>query len=144
MPFNYGFCDSEIKKAVDDGANIKLYCQEVETGTMKSSVEVSGNVVDAAKNSDVLITDTWISMGDDTNVNDILTKFAPYQVNHDLMANAGAKVVMHCQPAHRDLEISGSLIDGEQSLLMQQAENRMHGQNAILVELLAKDFEPRN
>ena len=53
-----------------------------------------------------------------------------------MMQSTGAQYVMHCQPAHRDLEISGSLIDSEQSILMQQAENRMHAQNAILVHLL--------
>ena len=70
--------------------------------------------------------------------------FDPYKIDEALMELTGADYVMHCQPAHRDLEISGSLIDGEKSLLMQQAENRMHGQNAILVQLLAANFKPAN
>merc|ERR1712137_678968 len=67
----------------------------------------------------------------------IKEKFMPYQVNEALMEATGASYVMHCQPAHRDLEITGSLIDSDKSLLMQQAENRMHGQNAILTQLLS-------
>tara|TARA_R110002167_G_scaffold9923_9_gene45744 strand:- start:127 stop:1056 length:930 start_codon:yes stop_codon:yes gene_type:complete len=98
----------------------------------------------AANGAQVLYTDTWLSMGDDTPLAEIKDTFAGYEITEALMEKTGADYVMHCQPAHRDLEISGSLIDGEKSLLMQQAENRMHGQNAILVELLAKDFEPRN
>ena len=91
----------------------------------------------AAKGADVIYTDTWLSMGDDTPLEKIKETFMPYQVNEALMEASGAHYVMHCQPAHRDLEITCSLIDGDTSLLMQQAENRMHGQNAILTQLLS-------
>jgi ornithine carbamoyltransferase len=100
--------------------------------------------INAANGSQVLYTDTWLSMGDETPLADIKETFEGYEINEALMEKTGAKYVLHCQPAHRDLEISGSLIDSDASLLMQQAENRMHGQNAILVQLLASDFEPRN
>jgi ornithine carbamoyltransferase len=100
--------------------------------------------INAANGSQVLYTDTWLSMGDETPLADIKDTFEGYEINEALMEKTGAKYVLHCQPAHRDLEISGSLIDSDASLLMQQAENRMHGQNAILVQLLASDFEPRN
>jgi ornithine carbamoyltransferase len=100
--------------------------------------------INAANGSQVLYTDTWLSMGDETPLADIKDTFEGYEINEALMEKTGAKYVLHCQPAHRDLEISGSLIDSDASLLMQQAENRMHGQNAILVHLLASDFEPRN
>ena len=100
--------------------------------------------INAANGSQVLYTDTWLSMGDETPLADIKDTFAGYEINEALMEKTGAKYVLHCQPAHRDLEISGSLIDSDASLLMQQAENRMHGQNAILVQLLASDFEPIN
>ncbi|MCW8106893.1 ornithine carbamoyltransferase [Alteromonas ponticola] len=95
------------------------------------------HAVEAIKGVDVLYTDTWLSMGDKTPLAAIKEKFMPYQVNETLFANSGARFVMHCQPAHRDLEITSRLIDSEASLLMQQAENRMHGQNAILTHLLA-------
>ena len=92
--------------------------------------------VAAAKGANVIYTDTWLSMGDDTPLETIKDKFMPYQVNEALMELTGATHVLHCQPAHRDLEITGSLMDSDASLLMQQAENRMHGQNAILTHLL--------
>ncbi len=100
--------------------------------------------INAANGSQFLYTDTWLSMGDETPLADIKDTFAGYEINEALMKKTGAKYVLHCQPAHRNLEISSSLIDSDSSLLMQQAENRMHGQNAILVHLLASGFEPRN
>jgi ornithine carbamoyltransferase len=100
--------------------------------------------INAANGSQVLYTDTWLSMGDETPLADIKDTFAGYEINEALLQKTGAEYVLHCQPAHRDLEISSSLIDSDASLLMQQAENRMHGQNAILVQLLASGFEPRN
>lgn len=96
-----------------------------------------GNSPSQLKNVDVLYTDTWLSMGDDTPLADIKATFAPYQVNADMMAYSGAQYAMHCQPAHRDLEITAAVMDSQASLLMQQAENRMHAQNAILAQLLA-------
>ncbi len=100
-----------------------------------ASITISHDL-EAANGADVLYTDTWISMGDTTPLDVIKDTFMPYQINEKLMLASGAKYVLHCQPAHRDLEITGSLIDSEKSLLMQQAENRMHAQNAILIHLL--------
>ena len=118
-------CDAEIV------AHAKKLAEQ--TGaTIVESYDVS-----AANGADVIYADTWLSMGDDTPLADIKAKFMPYQVNEALMESTGASYVMHCQPAHRDLEITGSLIDSDKSLLMQQAENRMHGQNAILTQLLS-------
>ncbi|MEW9797390.1 ornithine carbamoyltransferase [Alteromonas sp. CYL-A6] len=101
-----------------------------------ATVTVSNDLA-AARGADVLYTDTWLSMGDETPLSAIKDTFMPYQLNDTLMKETGAAYVMHCQPAHRDLEITSSLIDGDTSLLMQQAENRMHGQNAILTQLLS-------
>ena len=118
-------CDAEIV------AHAKKLAEQ--TGaTIVESYDVS-----AANGADVIYADTWLSMGDETPLADIKAKFMPYQVNEALMESTGASYVMHCQPAHRDLEITGSLIDSDKSLLMQQAENRMHGQNAILTQLLS-------
>ncbi|QDP00054.1 ornithine carbamoyltransferase [Thalassotalea sp. PS06] len=83
-----------------------------------------------------IYTDTWISMGDNTKVEEILNTFMPYQVNEALMAKSGASAVMHCQPAHLQQEITTSLFDSEKSLAFVQAENRMWAQNAVLVTLL--------
>lgn len=95
--------------------------------------------VNSLKNVDALYTDTWISMGDSTPLEQIKNQFQPFQLNETLMKQSGAQWAMHCQPAHRDLEITSNVVDSEQSLLLLQAENRMHAQNAILLWLLAKN-----
>ena len=89
-----------------------------------------------ATGCDVIYTDTWISMGAGSRYEDIAPIFMPYQVNETLMQNSGAQFVMHCQPAHREQEITSAVMDGKGSLLLDQAENRMHAQNAILINLL--------
>ncbi|SEL38325.1 ornithine carbamoyltransferase [Colwellia chukchiensis] len=88
---------------------------------------------------DAIYTDTWISMGDEnaTKKAAVLATFSGYQVNHQLMAKAGASIVMHCQPAHLEEEISTALFDSDMSVAFQSAENRMWAQNAVLVTLLA-------
>ncbi|MGB3725061.1 MAG: ornithine carbamoyltransferase [Glaciecola sp.] len=96
------------------------------------------NHVDELTHADVIYADTWLSMGDNTPLDEIKAQFMPYQVNGELMQQCNASHVMHCQPAHRDLEITGALMDSEQSLLMQQAENRLHSQNAIMCYLLTE------
>lgn len=93
--------------------------------------------INAIEGHDAIYTDTWISMGDETPLADIKSRFAPYQVNSDLMAQAGAKFFMHCLPAHRGVEVTDEVMDGEGSLILHQAENRMHAQNAVLVTLLS-------
>jgi len=87
---------------------------------------------------DVIYTDTWISMGDEdaSKKAEVLAHFAPYQVNHALMKNTDASIVMHCQPAHLEEEITTELFDSDMAVVFQQAENRMWAQNAVLVSLL--------
>ena len=93
--------------------------------------------IDKMGSQDVIYTDTWISMGDEdaTKKAEILAHFAPYQVNHDLMTKADASVVLHCQPAHLEEEITTELFDSDMAAVFQQAENRMWAQNAVLVSL---------
>jgi len=98
------------------------------------------NDINAIDQQDAIYTDTWVSMGDEdpSKKAAILEKFAPYQVNHGLMAKTGASIVMHCQPAHLGEEITTELFDDEaMSVVFQEAENRMWAQNAVLVTLLA-------
>jgi len=92
----------------------------------------------AAKGADAIYTDTWISMGDSISYDDIKEKFSPYQVNQQMMSDLGIGYFMHCQPAHIDQEVTQEVFDGEQSLVLQQAENRMHAQNAVLITLLGE------
>lgn len=116
-----------------DASIIKL---AAEKAAATGAVVTVSNDLSAAQGADVLYADTWLSMGDDTPLAEIKTQFMPYQLNAELMQSSGAQYVMHCQPAHRDLEITGELMDSSASLLMLEAENRMHAQNAILVDLL--------
>jgi ornithine carbamoyltransferase len=97
------------------------------------------NDIDAIGVHDVIYTDTWISMGneDPTKKKAVLETFASYQVNHNLMEKAEAKIVMHCQPAHLEEEITTKLFDSEMSVVFQQAENRMWAQNSVLVTLFS-------
>ena len=91
----------------------------------------------ALEGQDAVYTDTWISMGDQTELSDIETKFNPYQINQPLMDQYKVKYFMHCLPAHRGVEVTDEVMDGKGSLILQQAENRMHAQNAVLVTLLS-------
>lgn len=104
------------------------------------SVDLFTEAQAAAENADVIYTDTWTSMGQEIEANKRQKVFPPYQVNQDLVQLASQNViVMHCLPAHRGEEITAEVADGPHSRLFQQAENRMHAQKAILVDLLTKE-----
>ena len=100
-------------------------------------VSVTNNIEDI-KGYDVVYGDTWLSMGDDTPLEDIKAKFMPYQINQELLDVTGIKHILHCQPAHRGLDITSDVMDGSASLIFDQAENRMHIQNAIMLTLINK------
>lgn len=97
---------------------------------------------EAVREADVIYTDVWTSMGQEAETQKRLEVFAPkYQINATLVGKAKRSViVMHCLPAHRGQEITDEVADGPHSALWDQAENRMHAQKAILVELLAPDY----
>ncbi|MGK5677725.1 ornithine carbamoyltransferase [Actinoplanes sp. URMC 104] len=101
------------------------------------SVEVLRDPYEAADGVDVLATDTWTSMGQEDDGRDRLTPFRPYQVDDKLLgAAAGDAIVLHCLPAHRGEEITDEVMDGPQSAVFDQAENRLHAQKALLAWLL--------
>jgi ornithine carbamoyltransferase len=85
----------------------------------------------------IVYTDAWTSMGQEAEAEERRDAFAPYQVNRDLMAMAPDAIVMHCLPAHRGEEITNDVMDGPQSRIFEQSENRLHAQKALLVELIA-------
>ena len=94
---------------------------------------------EGALGADVVYTDTWTSMGQEAEAEKRRLVFPPYQVNSALLAEAAPDaIVMHCLPAHRGEEITDEVMDGPQSVVFQQAENRMHAQKAILFRLLAE------
>ena len=92
----------------------------------------------AVADADVIYTDTWVSMGQEAEAAERLDEFKQYQVNAALLRHAKRDaIVMHCLPAHRGHEITDQVMDGPQSRVFEQAENRMHAQKAILARLLA-------
>ncbi|MBU0500790.1 MAG: ornithine carbamoyltransferase [Gammaproteobacteria bacterium] len=91
----------------------------------------------AAKGADLVVTDVWASMGQEAEQAQRNAVFSAYQVNDALMAQASSDAIfMHCLPAHREEEVSASVIDGPQSLVWDEAENRLHSQKALLEFLL--------
>jgi len=117
--------------------------REVVTKANAFAQETGGKVIldtdprSVARGVDIIYTDVWASMGQEAEREKRLPLFRPYQVNADLVALAKPHVmVMHCLPAHRGEEITDEVIDGPQSIVYDQAENRMHLQKAILVSLM--------
>ncbi|RUP27534.1 MAG: ornithine carbamoyltransferase [Mycolicibacterium sp.] len=105
-----------------------------ETG---ATVTVTTDPQAAADGADVLVTDTWTSMGQENDGLDRVRPFRPFQINTALLGRAAADaVVLHCLPAHRGDEITDEVIDGPQSAVFDEAENRLHAQKAMLVWLL--------
>ena len=91
----------------------------------------------AVKNADVVITDTWVSMGLESEKEKRLKIFPPYQVNKKLMSLAKKNAIfMHCLPAYRGFEVANEIIDGKQSVVFDEAENRLHVQKAIILFLV--------
>lgn len=98
-----------------------------------TQITVTDDIGVALENVDVVYTDVWVSMGDEAEAKQREIDLAPFQVNSDLMslANDGA-IFMHCLPAIRGQEVTADVIDGEQSVIYDEAENRMHAQKAVL------------
>jgi ornithine carbamoyltransferase len=87
----------------------------------------------AVANADVVVTDTWISMGQD-HAEEKLAAMMPYQVTAEIMAAAaGDALFLHCLPAHRGEEVTDEVIDGPQSMIWDEAENRLHAQKSVLL-----------
>ncbi len=104
-----------------------------------SKIEVLEDPESAVQNADVIYTDVWTSMGQEDEVEERRRAFRPYQVNLKLLSLAKPDaIVMHCLPANRGEEITDEVLDGKQSVVFDQAENRLHAQKAILVKLLQK------
>ena len=101
----------------------------------KGGIKIEHDPIKGAKDADVIHTDTWISMGQE-DADKRIKDLKPYQLNSKLLKHAKDSIVMHCLPAHRGHEITDEVIDGPQSVVFDQAENRLHAQNAIMLYLL--------
>ena len=106
-----------------------------ETG---GSVLVTVDAAEALLGADVVATDTWVSMGRETESEERAAVFAPWRLDDTLLAHAAADaIVLHCLPAYRGNEITAEVIDGPRSVVWDEAENRRHAQKAVLAFLLA-------
>jgi ornithine carbamoyltransferase len=122
-PEGYGF----------DEPFLQSYRRQVPKGELLQN----GEPAHAVAKADVIYTDVWASMGQEAEREERLRRFAGYQVNAALMKLAPAHArVMHCLPAHRDEEVTSDVLDGERSIVFQQAGNRMHAQKALLKWLI--------
>jgi ornithine carbamoyltransferase len=102
-----------------------------------SKILITDDPVTAVKESQVVYTDVWASMGQESLADARIPVFQPYQVNEQLMSHADKDaIILHCLPAHRGEEITDGAIEGVQSKVWEQAENRMHAQKALMVSLL--------
>ena len=100
---------------------------------------ITDSPIEAAKNADVLITDVWSSMGQESEIEKRKIAFNGYQINDELMAVAKPDaMVMHCLPAHREEEITTKVFEAHANEIFEEAENRLHAQKAVMVKLMAK------
>ena len=106
----------------------------------RGEVDVTHDLEAGLANADAVYTDVWASMGQEEEQAERGKAFAPYQVNAAMMALAKTDAVfMHCLPAHRGEEVTDEVIDSPQSIVFDQAENRLHAQKAVMVALMAKE-----
>lgn len=127
--------DFRIGTATDCHPDVELLAQA--KANSDSNIVLTDDPKEAVADADVVYTDVWASMGQKQQADDKATKLAKYQLNSSLLALADSKaVVMHCLPAERGREITDEVMDGSQSIVFDQAENRLHIQKAIMAFLL--------
>jgi len=134
IPINFTvICPESFKPDMD------LFNKVKEKGL--SHVEISHDPFSAIKNSDVVYTDVWASMGQKEEADERRRIFKDFQVNTDLMSNANPDAIfMHCLPAERGVEVTDKVCDSPNSVIFDQAENRMHAQNSIVLKLMGVDL----
>ncbi|MFP4158198.1 MAG: ornithine carbamoyltransferase [Desulfobacterales bacterium] len=108
--------------------------------TAGEKIRITGDPLEAAEGADVVNTDVWASMGQEQEAEERRKVFSPYQVNRALMDSAGNDaIVMHCLPAHKGEEITGDVFESRQSVVWDQAENKLHMHKAILEILIGQN-----
>ena len=137
-------CHSYINAAIRFGFNLNIGCPDShnpDPALVKSAgdrIKIFHSAAKAARHANLVVTDVWASMGQEQEQENRLQVFSDFQVSDDLMALADSDALfMHCLPAHRGEEVTASVLDGAQSVVWQEAENRLHAQKALLEALLA-------
>lgn len=136
-------CNSYINAAAQFDFELSIACpkgyEPLKELTSKHNerVNIVRKPLDAVKNADLVVTDVWASMGQESQQEQRLKQFSDYQVSPALMDRANAKALfMHCLPAHRNEEISAGMLDDKRSVVWDEAENRLHAQKALIEFLL--------
>ncbi|MDD6762579.1 MAG: ornithine carbamoyltransferase [Clostridiales bacterium] len=138
----YGCAKAGLDCAIATPADYQCDAEVVENA--KADFKAAGreliltaDPVEAIRNADVVYTDTWVSMGMEAEKEERLKVFMPYQVNKELFEKAADDAVfMHCLPAYRGFEVTEDVIDGPQSVIFDEAENRLHAQKAVMATLM--------
>ena len=122
------------------GPNLAILTQaEAFAKQSGSIVEIVHDPVAAVKDADAIETDVWTSMGQESETKERKKAMQPFQVNKELLSKAKPDaIVLHCLPAHRDEEITGEVLDGKQAAVLDESENRLHAQKALLALLLGE------
>ncbi|RMF24922.1 MAG: ornithine carbamoyltransferase, partial [Cyanobacteria bacterium J083] len=129
--------DVRIATPTNYEPNPEIVAQAQKIASEGAKITVTQDPILAIKGAQVIYTDVWASMGQEDSAAARIPVFQPYQVNQQLLSQAdSAAIVLHCLPAHRGEEITAEVMEGKQSRLWQQAENRMHAQQALLASLL--------
>lgn len=139
----YGAAKAGMDCAIATPENYTCDAEVIENA--KADFKASGTTLtlttdptEAIKDADIVYTDTWVSMGQEAEKQERIKVFMPYQVNKELFAYAKSDALfMHCLPAYRDFEVTSDVIDGPNSVIFDEAENRLHAQKAVLVKLMA-------
>ena len=119
-------CDSEVVKNAMEDARA--------TGT---KLTLTNDPIEAIKDADIVYADTWVSMGQEADKAEKIKVFGPYQINKELFSHAKSDAIfLHCLPAYRGYEVTEDVIDGPNSVIFDEAENRLHAQKAVMVKLM--------
>lgn len=118
------------------GPDVQVFSKAIEIASKNGCKLEVRNDIENINNMDVVYTDTWVSMGDNTPLDAVKKKYMPYQINQNLVDRSGAQIVLHCLPAHRNYEITDEVMDGEKSVVFDEAENRLHIHMAVLSKLI--------
>lgn len=121
-------CDETVvKQAIEDAK------------TTGANIVITEDVAEAVKGAHAVYTDTWVSMGQEEQKAEKIKAFSDYQVNEKLMSLADKKAIfLHCLPAYRGYEVTDAVIDGPQSVVFDEAENRLHAQKAVMAMLMGQ------
>lgn len=126
-PENY-MCDEQVVSNAKDDAKAG-----------GSQVIITNDPTEAMKDADIVVTDTWVSMGQEDQKAERLKVFMPYQIDKKMFSHAKDDAIfMHCLPAYRGYEVTEDIIDGANSVIFDEAENRLHAQKAVMATFMAK------